>query len=116
MFDLFRNMGQMAGLMRNLPKIQEEMGKMQERLGQITAEGDAGAGMVKVKVNGRLEVLSVVLTEDAMKGGDREMLETLIKVAANQALAKAREAVGVETQNMAATLGLPQGMKLPGMG
>ena len=32
MFDMFKGMGQLAGLMKNLPKIQEEMAQMQERL------------------------------------------------------------------------------------
>lgn len=44
---MFKELGQMASLMKNLPKIREEMGKLQERMGQITAEGDAGAGMVR---------------------------------------------------------------------
>src|SRR5262245_61110873 len=118
MFDMFRNMGQLAGLMRNLPKIQEEMTKMRERVAQVTAEGDAGAGMVKVRFNGKMEMLSVTISEEAVKGGDREMLETLIKSATNQAIGKVQEAIANETQGMAANLGLPglpPGFNLPGM-
>src|SRR5215213_6798146 len=107
MFDMFKNMGQLAGLMRNLPNIQKEMARMKERIGLITAEGDAGAGMVKVRFNGKMELLSVTLSDEALKGDDREMLETLIKAAVNQAIVKVQEAVAAETQSMAANLGLP---------
>src|SRR5262245_13763745 len=113
MFDMFKGMGAMAGLMRNLPKIREEMEQLQKRLGEIVAEGDAGAGMVKVKCNGRMEITGVTLTEEALK--DRELLEDLTRAAVNQALAKAKQLVAEETNKMAVGLGLPPGMNLPGM-
>lgn len=112
---MFKEIGQLAGLMRNLPKIQEEAEKLQARLGQIQAEGDAGAGMVKVKINGQMEVLSCQLSDEAIKGNDREMLEDLIVSAINQAIRKAKQSVAEETSKMATGLGLPPGMGLPGM-
>jgi len=116
MFEMFKGMGQMASLLRNAPKIQEEMAKLQDRIEQVTAEGDAGAGMVKVKVNGKLEVTGLTISEEAMKLNDREMLEDLVRAAVNQGLARARAAVAEETGKMATGLGLPPGMSLPGMG
>jgi DNA-binding YbaB/EbfC family protein len=112
---MFKEIGQFASLMRNLPKIQEEVQQLQERIGRIVAEGDAGAGMVKVRVNGRMEVLACTLTDEALKAGDREMLEDLIKAATNQAITKARQLVAEETGKMATGLGLPAGMGLPGL-
>src|SRR5262249_14997290 len=103
MFDMFKGMGAMAGLMRNLPKLREQMEEFQRKLGEITTEGDAGAGMVKAKVNGRLEVLSLSFSEEAIK--DRELLEDLTRAAINQALQKARLLVGEEANKMAAEMG-----------
>ena len=116
MFDMFKNLGQMGNVLKNLPKIREEMEQMQQRLAQITAEGDAGAGMVKVSVNGKMELVRLTLADDAMKMGDREMLEDLVKSAVNQALAKARQAVADESGKLASNLGLPAGLNLPGLG
>jgi DNA-binding YbaB/EbfC family protein len=116
MFEWFRNLGSMASLMGNVGKIQEEMAKLQAALAQITVEGDAGAGMVKVKANGKLEVQSVRISDEAMKLQDREMLEDLVRGAINQAMSKAREAAAAETAKMGVALGLPAGFKLPGMG
>jgi DNA-binding YbaB/EbfC family protein len=113
---MFKEFGQLAGLMRNLPKIKEEMERFQQRLGQVTAEGDAGGGMVRVRVNGRMEVLSCTLSDEAMGLNDREMLEDMIRAATNQALERVRGQVAEETGKMASGLGLPPGMGLPGMG
>ncbi len=113
---MFDKLGQFAGLMRNLPRIQEELGKFQDKLGQLVATGDAGAGMVTVTANGRMEVLRCTISDEALRAGDREMLEDLVRAATNQALTKARELVQEETGKMASGLGLPHGMGLPGLG
>jgi DNA-binding YbaB/EbfC family protein len=102
--------------MKQLPKIKEEMDRLQQRLAQLVAEGDAGGGMVKVRVNGKLEVLSCALTDEAIKLGDREMLEDLIRAATNQALDRARRQAAEETSKMAGALGVPAGLNLPGLG
>ena len=112
---MFEKLGQFFSLLRNPGKLQEEMQKLQANLGQVVAEGDAGAGMVKVKVNGRREMVSCQLSEEALKGGDKELLEDLIKAATNQALKKVQQQVMEETAKMATNLGLPEGMGLPGM-
>jgi len=113
---MFKEIGQMASLFKQLPKIKESMAGLQEKIGQITAEGDAGGGMVKAKANGRFEVLQCSLSEEALKLNDREMLEDLIRAAINQAISKARLKVAEETAKMATDLGLPSGMSIPGMG
>ena len=110
---MFGQLGQIASLMKNLPKIREEMEKLQGMIARVTAEGDAGGGMVKTKVNGHMEVLRCEISEELLKLNDREMLEDLIRAAINQAIKKAKAAVAEETGKMASGLGLPTGMSLP---
>jgi DNA-binding YbaB/EbfC family protein len=110
---MFDKIGQIAGLMKNLPKIREEMAKLQGKLAQISAEGDAGGGMVRVRVNGTMEVVSCTFSDEALK--DREMLEDLTVAAINQAMKKAKDLVAQETAKMASGMGLPPGMGLPGL-
>lgn len=112
---MFKELGQLAGMMKNIGKVKEEMAGLQRKLAELTAEGESGAGMVKVKVNGHLEVQSVRLSDEAAKLGDREMIEDLIAAACNAALKKVRELIKDETQKMATGLGLPPGMGLPGL-
>src|SRR5271156_6683417 len=99
---MFKEISQLAGLMRSLPqlgKLREEVEKLQQRVGQITTEGDGGGGMVKVKVNGKMEVLAITLNDEVLS--DRELLEDLIRSAVNQALDRARQRVAEETSKMA---------------
>ncbi len=112
----FGNLGQFAKIMGQLPRLKEESERMQQRLDQLVVEGDAGAGMVKVRMNGRMIVLGCTISPDALALNDREMLEDLIKAATNQALEKARQAFAEETSKLMGGLGLPPVLNLPGLG
>jgi DNA-binding YbaB/EbfC family protein len=87
---MFEGLSQLANLMKSLPRIREQAALLQQRVGDISVEGDAGAGMVKTKVNGRFELTGLTISEEAWKLNDREMLEDLIKSAVNQAMERAR--------------------------
>ncbi len=116
---MFKELGMLASLMGNKNKLAEEVAKFQQQVPTITAEGTAGVGYVTVKVNGQFTVLSVRISEEAMALNDREMLETFIAAATNQAMTKVRELVAAEAAKMAQAVGLPPGMLgggLPGLG
>jgi nucleoid-associated protein EbfC len=110
---MFDKLSQFASLMKNLPKMQEEMSKLQGRITQIVAEGDAGGGMVKAKVNGAMELIGCTISDEAMKLNDKELLEDLIRSAVTQATQKAKQAVADETTKMATGMGMPPGIQLP---
>jgi DNA-binding YbaB/EbfC family protein len=95
-------------ILKNAQKIQEQMGTFQEKLGQLRIEGSSGGGMVTIAMNGRMEVLQVIIGPEAMD--DREMLQDLVIAAFNSALEKVRETVNRE---MGALAGMPGG--IPGM-
>jgi nucleoid-associated protein EbfC len=101
---VFNQLGMIAELMRNAGKLRESV----QSLGQLEVEGDSGGGAVSVKVNGRLEVVSVHIDPKLVADGDAELLEDLVVAAVNAALAKAREAAA---RSLAAvTGGLPAGL------
>jgi nucleoid-associated protein EbfC len=110
---MFGEMGQLMGLMKNVGKMKEEVENLRARIGRIEVDGEAGAGMVKVRMTGNMEMQKITISDEALK--DRELLEDLIVAASKQAVQKAREAVAEETQKMATGMGLPPGMKLPGL-
>jgi DNA-binding YbaB/EbfC family protein len=104
---MFKELGLLTNVMKNLPKIKDEAGKLQQRLAQLTVEGDAGAGMVKIRMNGKCEVLSCTVADDLLKGNDKEFLEEMIRSATNNAVDKAKKLLAEETNKAAAGLGLP---------
>jgi hypothetical protein len=113
---MFKELGQVMGLMKNLPKLQAAMQDMQEKIARIAVEGNAGGGMVVVTVNGQMEVTKCTITEEAMNLADREVLADLMAAAVNMGTRKAREEVARVSQAMAQDAGLPipPGV-LPGM-
>ena len=113
---MFKEMGAMFSMLKNLPKLKAQMEEFQQKLGGITAEASSGGGMVTAKANGRMELVGCSLSDEALKLNDKEMLEDLIAAAVNQAMSKVRLLVAEETQKLAGGMGLPPGMSLPGMG
>lgn len=95
------NMMDMFGKMK---EVQSRMKDAQETLRNVTETGDAGAGMVKVTVNGLKNVLSVEIDPDLIKADDREMLQDLIVAATNKAMGnietKAREHLRQATEGL----------------
>ena len=104
--------GNIGQLMKQAQMMQENMRRMQESLGGMEVEGQSGAGMVKVQMNGKHEVKRVSI-DPSLVGDDKEMLEDLLTAAFNDAARKVEAAVSEKMAGMTAGLGLPAGFKLP---
>lgn len=77
--------GNMQALMKQAQKLQSEALKAQEELESSEVEGIASNGLVKVRINGKHEVLEVKINPEIVDADDVEMLEDLIVVALNDA-------------------------------
>ncbi|SFG98688.1 hypothetical protein SAMN05660649_03405 [Desulfotomaculum arcticum] len=99
--------GNMAKMMKQVQKMQAEMAKMQEELGNRTVESTAGGGVVKAVANGKLEVLAVEIKPEAVDPEDVEMLQDLILTAVNEALRKAQEMMTTEMGKLTGGLNIP---------
>lgn len=106
--------GQLGNLMQQAQKMQENLKRAQEELAQLEVTGQAGAGMVKVTLNGKMAVRRVQIDKAAV-GDDVEMLEDLIAAAFNDAVNKANEESGRRMQSVTAGLPIPPGMNIPGL-
>lgn len=104
--------GNIAQMMQQAQKMQENLKRAQEELANVEVTGTSGGGMVSVTLSGRMEARRVRIEPSAL--GDGEMLEDLIAAAINDAVNKVN--AESEKRTSAATAGmLPPGMKLPGM-
>jgi DNA-binding YbaB/EbfC family protein len=104
--------GNIGQLMKQAQMMQENMRRMQESLATLEVEGQAGAGMVKVQMNGKHEVKRVSI-DPSLLGDDREMLEDLVAAAFNDAARRVEATIAEKMSGMTAGLGLPPGFKLP---
>lgn len=79
----------MMNMMGKVKEMQEKMKVAQESLAEIIVEGESGAGMVKAKVNGKKELISIDIDSALFKEEDKEMVQDLIVAATNKALTEA---------------------------
>jgi DNA-binding YbaB/EbfC family protein len=101
----------MMGMMGKVKELQSKMQEAQDKLGDITAEGEAGAGMVKALANGKKQLLSIQIEPELLNKDDLDILQDLIVAAANKALENAESKAKEEMQKMTSDL-LPN---IPGM-
>ena len=103
--------GNIAQLMQQAQKMQENMQRAQEELANVEVTGSAGGGMVTVTLTGRMECRKVRIDPGVIT--DAEMTEDLVVAAFNDAVAKinavSQEKMGAATAGMP----VPPGMKLP---
>ena len=105
-----KNLGQ---LMKQAQEMQDKMAEMQDSLVSIEIEGVAGAGLVKVTLNGKGEMRRLHIDPTLVNPDEAEILEDLIVAAHNDAKGKIEARVQEETQKLMGGMSLPPGMKFP---
>lgn len=101
-----------SDLMKQAQEMQANMQKMQEDLARAEVTGEAGAGLVKVVMNGRHDVKRVSI-DDSLMTEDKEMLEDLLAAAVNDAVRKVEVQSREQMSKMTAGISLPPGFKMP---
>ena len=99
----------LAHSMKQAQMIQQKMARLQEESSLKTAEATAGGGVVSVKVNGKNEILSLVIKPEAVDPNDVEMLQDLVTAAVNEALKKVHDELSGEMSKITG------GMSIPGL-
>jgi len=105
-------MKDLMGVMKQVGEMQARMQQMQEELGALEIEGQAGAGLVKVTLSGKGEMKRVRIDPSLMKPDEAEILEDLVVAAAQDAKAKLDAQLQAKMQEMTGGLPLPPGLKL----
>lgn len=101
--------GNMNNMMKQVQKMQANMEKMQQEIEEKEFEASAGGGAVTVKVNGKKQLVDIILKEEIVDPEDVEMLQDLILAAVNEALRIAEETASKEMGK------LTGGMNIPGL-
>jgi DNA-binding YbaB/EbfC family protein len=103
--------GNIAGLMQQAQKMQQEMQKAQEELASMVVTGEAAGGLVKVTMTGKHAVKRVEIDPSLLD--DHEMLEDIVTAAVNDAVNRIASETAERMSSMTAGINLPPGMKLP---
>jgi nucleoid-associated protein EbfC len=89
-------------IMKQAKLMQERFQKAQEEQLKTKTEGESGAGLVRVTMNGKHDVISVSL-DDALLSEDKDLLAAAV----NDAVRK------IEEKNKESLSGMTGGMKMP---
>jgi len=102
-------MKNMNDLLRQAQVMQNKIARLQQEMAEKDVEASAGGGMVKVVMNGRQEMKSIIIDKSVMESGDAEMLQDLVITAVNEAVRIGRANLEREMANISG------GIRIPGM-
>ena len=102
--------GQIAGLMKQAQQMQSKLQDAQQEIADLEVQGESGAGMVKVTMNGRYEVKRVTIDSELLNE-QKEVLEDLLAAACNDTVRRVEK---VQSEKMSSVSGgLLSGMNMP---
>lgn len=102
----------MDQIMKQAQEMQEKIKGLQEEIAMLEVEGQSGAGMVKVVMNGRNDVKKVDIDPDLLSE-DKEMIEDLLAAAVNDAVRRAENLKAEKMRELTGGVDLPPGFKMP---
>ena len=106
-------MTDLQNILRQAQEMQARMAEAQQKLEAIEAEGVAGAGLVRVTLRGKGELVSLKL-DPSLMGDEAEIIEDLVKAAHADARRKLDEATAKAIKDATAGMsGMMPGFKMP---
>ena len=99
-------------IMMQARQMQESLQEAQKEMEKLTVDGVSGAGLIKVRMNGKHDVVSVVL-DDSLFQEDKPVIEDLIGAAVNDAVRKLEEKSQQSLGGLAQNFKMPDGFKFP---
>jgi len=86
-----KGLGNIGDLMKQAKKLQQDLEKAQEEIGQMKVGASAGGGMVTATVNGRGELIDLAIEREVVDPDDVEMLIDLVVAAVQEAQKNAHD-------------------------
>lgn len=81
------------GLMKQAQQMQQKMATLQKELESRELETSSGGGMIKIKITGKQQILSISINKECVDPNDVAGLEDLVKTAVNQAVKESQDMV-----------------------
>lgn len=105
----------MQELMEKAKEMQKQMQAAQQEIAALEVVGQAGGGLVKIRMNGAHQALRVEISPTLM-GEEEDMVEDLVMAAINDASQKIEAATKDKMMLMAKDMKLPEGFGGEGAG
>ena len=99
-------------LMKQAKQMQEQFQKAQENLANLVVVGESGAGLVRVEMNGRHDIVKLDLN-DSLMSEEKEVIEDLLAAAVNDAVRRLEDKKKESIGDMAGNFNMPWDFKFP---
>ena len=99
--------GNMGNIMKQAQQMQQRVSMLQKELEERELEVSSAGDAVKIKINGKQEILSLVINPDCIDPGDPEMLEEIVKTAVNKAVKESQDMVSSAMSKVTGGLNIP---------
>lgn len=99
----------MNQIMQQAQQFQQKLQSMQAELSQKQVSATVGGGMVTATVNGKHELIDLIIEKEVIDPSDPAMIQDLVIAAVNEAMKKAQDMIQGEMSK------LTGGIKIPGL-
>lgn len=100
-------MANLNHLLKQAQQMQQKIAVLQKELEARELETSSGGGAIKIKINGKQELLEVKIDKECVDSNDVATLEELVKTAVNQAVKESQEMVSKAMSKVTGGLNIP---------
>ncbi len=100
----------LTDLFKQAKDVQAKAQTMQAEIAKIEVEGASGAGLVRVALNGKSELLRIAIDPSLLKAEEQGVVQDLVVAAHADAKAKLERRIAEEMQKITRDMGLPPGL------
>ncbi len=94
-------------LLKQAQQMQVKMQSLQQELEHREIETSSGGGMIKVRINGKQQIIDVKLNPECVTPNDVEMLQEIVKTGINQAIKESQEMVSSAMGKITGGINIP---------
>ena len=103
----------MNAMIKQAQKMQEDMAALQAELEEREYDISAGGGAVKIKINGKKEIVNIDIAPELVDPDDVETLSDILTAGINEAIKRVEETSQREMEKI--TAGMPGLSGMPGL-
>ena len=100
-------MANMNQLLKQAQQMQQKIAVLQKELENRELDTSSGGGAIKIKINGKQEILDVKIDKECVDPNDVSTLEELVKTAVNQAVKESQDMVSKAMSKVTGGLNIP---------
>jgi nucleoid-associated protein EbfC len=97
----------MNNLLKQAQQMQQKMSTLQKELESRELDVSSGGGMIKIKINGKQEIIEIKINQECVDPSDVSTLEELVLTAVNQAVKESQDMVSNAMSKVTGGISIP---------